>query len=398
MIHALLVASSGHDALPIPFVMATGRTLLALLAPWGSAVHASLSPLIVAGRASAPFFIAGATLAAVLGTAVGLSRAVRRQVRTDRRDRRDALADTLARVARKQQDLGSMAAVCQAVDAETFWRAVDRDDTRRGDRARLRLGRGLMTVSHVRVERERLFDDDPARAHAAAGRLGCLPSPESRRDLRRALALGPEPVAAAAARALARHRDRAALRWILARPQRLKRRSVAVWIGLLRGFGRRGLPVIAAALERGVEDRRLLRAGYEALGFGGYRDGTAAIARGLEHKDEEVRIAAARALGRLRAGDQAAALTATLRDRVWQVRALGAWALGRARVADALAPLTASVNDRAWWVRRHSAYALARLGAPGLEALRGVAAGSPDRYAREMAQEALDVTARHRER
>ena len=120
------------------------------------------------------------------------------------------------------------------------------------------------------------------------------------------------------------------------------------------------------------------------------------IARGLAHPDPEIRIAAARALGRLAAADQSTALLGTLSDRTWQVRALGAWALGRARVAEAMGPLRDGVSDRAWWVRRHSAYALTRLGAQGLETLRRITVESKDRYAREMAQEALDVTARPR--
>jgi HEAT repeat protein len=41
-------------------------------------------------------------------------------------------------------------------------------------------------------------------------------------------------------------------------------------------------------------------------------------------------------------------------------------------------------------VRRHAAYALADLGRPGLEKLAEVVERTDDRFAREIAQEALD--------
>lgn len=376
---------------PTPVVMNAASTFAPALLTAGRVLATFL---IAAARVAGPFLLAGAALAAALGTFIGVSRAVRRQVRLDERLRRDRMAAAMARVARGAAFDDAIAAEMEGADPKLFWAAAERDDSGRTGRERLRLGRELAGLSHVAVERGHLFDDDPARAQLAAARLGLVLCPESRRMLRRALALGTEPVAAVAARSLARYRDLAALRWILARPERLKRRSVQVWTGLLRGFGPRALPVLASALETGVEDQRLLRAAYEALGFGGHRAAAGVIARGLTHPDPEIRIASARALGRMHAADQTPALLGTLTDRTWQVRALGAWALGRARVAEAMAPLRDGVSDRAWWVRRHCAYALTRLGPSGLETLRGIAATSKDRYAREMAQEALDVTAR----
>jgi HEAT repeat protein len=72
------------------------------------------------------------------------------------------------------------------------------------------------------------------------------------------------------------------------------------------------------------------------------------------------------------------------------VRALAARSLGALGVREAVPALAARLTDRSWWVRRHAAYALARLDAPGRAALEHVRAASPDRYAREMAAEALD--------
>jgi hypothetical protein len=51
--------------------------------------------------------------------------------------------------------------------------------------------------------------------------------------------------------------------------------------------------------------------------------------------------------------------------------------------------LGARLEDRAWWVRHHAAYALAALGRPGRDELERIRVASADRYAREMADEAL---------
>jgi HEAT repeat protein len=72
------------------------------------------------------------------------------------------------------------------------------------------------------------------------------------------------------------------------------------------------------------------------------------------------------------------------------VRALAAWALGRANVAAAAQALAGCMTDESWWVRRHAAYALAHLGRQDM--LAAIAKGSDDPYAREIAQEVLDVT------
>jgi len=116
-----------------------------------------------------------------------------------------------------------------------------------------------------------------------------------------------------------------------------------------------------------------------------------AVERLLADPVLDVRVAAARALGRMRSDACAGPLIAALGDEAWQVRALAAWALGETRAPAAARPLAACMTDASWWVRRHSAYALAALGER--EALAAIVRDSPDRYARDIAQEALDVTA-----
>jgi len=200
---------------------------------------------------------------------------------------------------------------------------------------------------------------------------------------------GPEPVTLAAALALARLRDRRALSWVLAHPEALARRTPRALAALLRSFGSPGLAILAAELARAGGVPRLERAMIEALGLGRRRDAAGAIERRLAAADTDVRIAAARALGRLRVTECAPGLIARLADAEWPVRAQAARALGLAGAAAAVAPLAASLTDRAWWVRRHAAYALLALGEAGRAALREAAAASPDRYARDIASEAL---------
>ena len=68
-----------------------------------------------------------------------------------------------------------------------------------------------------------------------------------------------------------------------------------------------------------------------------------------------------------------------------------AQALGRLAATPAVDALAACVADRSWWVRHHAAYALMSMGDEGRDALCELAARSEDRYAREMAREALDM-------
>src|SRR5205814_3770560 len=132
--------------------------------------------------------------------------------------------------------------------------------------------------------------------------------------VRAALAGGPGIVTHASARSLARMGDGPALEWLLAHPQRLGPRRPAEWSGLLRRFGRPALPRLLAELERGTADGVVLRAVIEALGHARFLAATPAIERALPHPDLDVRVAAARALGRLRARPCSAALLDALRD------------------------------------------------------------------------------------
>jgi HEAT repeat protein len=339
-----------------------------------------------------PISPAGAVSALlVVAAAVGAGWALRALRRRERRRARRRLADlTLALRAFLEQRLeaGALAAQAGAAEPGEFWSALE-DLTTRGP-GWLRLSRALADCPYLEHERRALREESPWRRELAARRLGLLYSTASRQALRAALPEGPELVTAAAARALARYRDPAALHWLLTNPGALARRPHRLRVTLLRAFGRRGLPILATALERGTGEAAMDRAVIETLGLAPHDAARHAIERWLRDGDAEQRVAAARALGRMEAADCATSLLGALQDQAWPVRAQAARALGEMRAEIALLALPARLTDPAWWVRRHAAHALREFGIEGRRELERIAAGSPDRYARDMAQEVLD--------
>lgn len=336
-------------------------------------------------------FSAVSIIAIAILSAFAISRAVGRRARATarqdvsemRRRIEDHLAGEVTGVDLKR--------TIATADPATFWSALEGLSLglRRAQRRALAsaIGRG----EPLRLERRALRDESPWRRELAARRLGLLPAPRNRSVLRESLAQGPEAVTLAAARALAEHRDRVALAWLLDHADALASRTPREWAGLIQAFGRGAHPYLAERLALGGMHPRAERAAIEALARGGHDPAIAAIETRLRHADSEVRVAAARALGRLEAGVSGSSLIAALRDEAWPVRAIAAWALGRARVPTAVEPLAARLTDRSWWVRRHAAYALAVLGPDGESALRHVIATTSDPYARDMAAEALET-------
>jgi hypothetical protein len=127
----------------------------------------------------------------------------------------------------------------------------------------------------------------------------------------------------------------------------------------------------------------------EALGLTQDPRAEVPLVRLLGGGDEEERIRACRALGRLGRVSSSAALMAALSDGSPSVRAQAARALGSLGEARSVPALVALLGDRSWWVRGRAAEALRAVGAPGLEALRRCARSHPDPFARERAAEAL---------
>jgi HEAT repeat protein len=327
----------------------------------------------------------------VLAAMSGAGYTLRALRRLERRRARRQLADFAQSLHEfLQHRLHPQALAAEAAEAEpgTFWTVLEAL-TSRGD-GWLILSRTLAASPQLEAERQALRDESPWRRELAARRLGVLFSPESRRALRSALRDGPELVTVAAARSLARYRDLDSLRWLLSHPAALLHRPHRTRVALLRAFGLRALPLLAAALERGTGEASMDRAIIETLGIADHRDAWPQIDRRLREGDVEQRIAAAKALGRMKIEDSATSLLGALQDDAWQVRAQAAWALGQMRAPIALLALPARLTDPAWWVRRHAAYALREFGSDGRRELERIAHGSPDPYARDMAREALE--------
>ncbi len=327
-------------------------------------------------------------------TALGvlLVRAARRAHRSATRLKAGELFRLLGgRLSGRVRDLELRRAAAR-VEHESFWDAIEAIASTLRLRERLELARSLAKSGHVAQERRILLSaaEPAARRELAARRLGILPSPRSRRLLRRALVKGPGSVSFAAARSLGRHRDLKALRWVLEHPVAIAHRPMPALSGLLRAYGPGARALLIAALEHGLSDPRLECACVDALGVTRCRSARQSIATRLKSPHLELRVAAARALGRLGMGEAIPALAMALTDEHWPVRAMAAQALGRLSATPAVEALAGCVGDRSWWVRHHAAYALAVIGPEGFDALCELAARSEDPYAREMAIEALE--------
>lgn len=151
----------------------------------------------------------------------------------------------------------------------------------------------------------------------------------------------------------------------------------------------------AAAMVRAILDGEatpaFLRAALDAVGRLGLLDHAARAAGFLGHPDPEVRAAALRAIARLSLlpPEARAAVQAALTDPVEFVRIHAAAAAALLPREVALPALWERLGDPSWWVRRAAADALASLGRSGLAALGRAAGSHPDRYARDMAAQAL---------
>jgi HEAT repeat protein len=324
-----------------------------------------------------------------------------------RREHRDARARTRLRAGELFQLLSGRVSgrvrgrelrhAAKATSPEPFWDAVEAITATLRIGERISLAASLAKSRHIAHERRVLRSDELVpRRELAAHRLGLLPSARSRKVLRRVLVRGPEALRFAAGRALARHRDLRALRWLLEHPGTLERRPMPALIGLLRSFGPGARAMLITALEQFRCDPRLECACIEALGMGRCRSARGSIAARLSSPHLELRVTAARALGRLGMEEAIPALLLALADESWPVRAMAAQALGRLSASPAIDALVRCVSDRSWWVRHHAAYALAAIGGEGHDALCELAAHADDRYAREMAREALEFGDRAR--
>jgi hypothetical protein len=344
--------------------------------------------------ASGPLAISILSLACI-GSAVALAflvaRAANRSTRGNRRQRTARLLQMLTGRVAGHVPGNALRTAAREAAAEQFWDAMEAIASTLRRRERMQLAQSLARNRHVIAERRALLHGEtPVRRELAARRLGLLPSSRQQPGLRRALVQGPEPVRLAAARALAPLRDLDALRWLCEHPESVATRPLPMLSGMMRSFGPGARALLIGALDRGIAVPRFECAVLDALGITRCRSARERIETRLRSDAVDVRVAAARALGRLGMGEAIPALILALSDPAWPARAQAAHSLGRLRATPAVDALAERVADAAWWVRHHAAYALAAVGPEGRDALCELIVRSPDPYAREMAREALD--------
>ena len=278
-----------------------------------------------------------------------------------------------------------------AVPDDAFWQTLENyADTVSGDEW-ARIANVVSRIPNVHHEVRRLRHRAPWRRALAVRHLGMLSVAAPVERLREAMAGGPMIVTLTAALALARLRDRAALRWLLAHPAATERQDRRILTAVLKRFGPEFVPELRDALRPGSPETRIGIATIEVLGIFGDRGSREPLEAILRGGAVESRTSAARALGAIRLPEALPALLAALSDPDWPVRAQAARSLGALELDGAVETLAEAACDASWWVRRNVAYALARLGARGLDQLLRVSQLSSDRYAREMSVEVLQM-------
>ena len=195
----------------------------------------------------------------------------------------------------------------------------------------------------------------------------------------------------AAARALGRTQDPKYIAPLLRalRRGRLSRAAIAEVLVTFGPESRQVLRELVMQLPTDSRASKLRATTVEVLALVGDAGATPFIQYALASGDDEVRIAAFKAAGIIRAGLSTDELRAGLSDPVWQVRAHAAGTVGKTQTTRLLPDLAVLLEDRNWWVRTKAAHALFELGKPGIRMLESIADTHMDSYARGMALRVL---------
>jgi hypothetical protein len=218
-----------------------------------------------------------------------------------------------------------------------------------------------------------------------------LDDPDARWTLRRALDPGPPEVRLGSLLSLARLQDRDGLVWLIGHPESLENTAPSVALAILKRFGPGFSTELLGVLDRPRPVGRLAIAAAEVLGAWQAPRAREALEHLLGSGGLEERVAAARALGNFGAPESTTSLVTALDDPAWQVRAQAARSLGRIPGAGGVPALRKATCDSSWWVRRNACYALLGHDEEGLSTLRHISRSETDRYAKEMAIEALQA-------
>jgi hypothetical protein len=146
----------------------------------------------------------------------------------------------------------------------------------------------------------------------------------------------------------------------------------------LRASLRKPLPPDKLALLVEMAGRLLIR--------GLYGD----VVRFAGHPDKELRIRAARSLGRLLVPASSRTLCALAADREWEVQAQAIRSLGNLQDEKTVPLLLKALFSPNWHVRYNAGYGLAAFGTAGVLQLQEISRQREDRYAADMAAMVLD--------
>jgi HEAT repeat protein len=333
---------------------------------------------------------------AALGTLGVASVALRAHSRGRLRDRavaRDAhaLALEFARHLSGASHGDDLRRAATAASPARFWTALESFTDNVGGEEWDRISRELHELPVVRREIGMLEHLSGTRRALAARHLGLLDVPQTRPALRSAMERGPEIVTLTAALSLARLRDRPTLAWLLEHPQRTARYGRFQLVALIKRFGPDAHDELRRLARTGLTEAPIHLASVEVLGLRRDLRSRRILEALMLSPSVEARIVATRAVGRIGSMRSLPALQGALADPAWQVRAQAGRALGEIGVGSSAPRLSPCLTDASWWVRRNAGYALAELGEEGREVLASLAVGSPDRFAREMAQEVLQA-------
>lgn len=222
---------------------------------------------------------------------------------------------------------------------------------------------------------------EAARILGAGGsRLGANVLLSLMEDSKRAVRL-------AAARSLGRSQDPQYIEPLLRLLGRgkISRSQIAEVLVTLGPDSRQRLRELVMQLPNVLRTSTLRATTVEVLALVGDAGATPFIQYSIHSGDTEVRIAAFKAAGILRAQLSRDEVRLGLRDSAWQVRAHAATVVGRAQMVDMARELAGQLGDPTWWVRLNAARALRELGNPGLRLLESVAEYHEDAYARGIA-------------
>lgn len=128
----------------------------------------------------------------------------------------------------------------------------------------------------------------------------------------------------------------------------------------------------------------------EALGDVNYRQAESALIEYARRDVEsELKAAVVKYAGLVTALESVDFLIEKTADDDWLIRSQAAKSLGAVADPSAVPVLVTLTRDPVWWVRYHSARALANILPEGLMALEEIATAAPDRFASDIADQAL---------